>query len=158
MCDGQNDCSDGSDEENCKEYICDEDQFKCKTSGICIGMTTIRTKRCDGKRHCPDGSDEENCEGYTCPEDMFQCKVGGKCIHDFQRYVHCEHCSLSNIRLQSYFNLPFLFVLDVTMTETVLMVLMKKIVKLVHLKKIITKQNFVKQTKDVLNSKIYVLE
>jgi hypothetical protein len=36
------------------ETQCEEDQFKCNSSGSCVSMNLI----CDGKKDCPDGSDE----------------------------------------------------------------------------------------------------
>ena len=51
-----------------------------------------------------------------------------------------------------------MFVLDVAITYNVLMVLMKKIVKLANMKKMVIKRYFVKPTKNVFCSAIYVTE
>ena len=47
-----------SDEIKCPP--CENEEFQCTTSKMCIGQPLI----CDGKNDCPDGSDEQqNCEG-----------------------------------------------------------------------------------------------
>ncbi|KAL0151237.1 hypothetical protein M9458_053428, partial [Cirrhinus mrigala] len=69
-CDGDHDCTDGSDEHGC-DVKCDNDQFQCK-NGHCIPFRW----RCDADADCMDGSDEENCDrgvSQFCPLDEFQC-------------------------------------------------------------------------------------
>ncbi|CAI5652026.1 unnamed protein product [Oreochromis niloticus] len=79
-CDGDDDCPDSSDEENCRTHTqseCETGQFQCK-SGACIRILW----RCDGDDDCPDSSDEENCRTHTqseCETGQFQCKSGA-CI------------------------------------------------------------------------------
>ena len=51
-------CPEVSDEIKCPP--CENEEFQCVTSKMCIGQPLI----CDGKDDCPDGSDEQqNCEG-----------------------------------------------------------------------------------------------
>lgn len=71
MCDGHDDCGDGSDESNCT-CIC-ANAFTCKNFCECIDEKKV----CDGNKDCTDGTDEENC---GCQEDEYRCN-GGKCIN-----------------------------------------------------------------------------
>ncbi|KAH9364316.1 hypothetical protein HPB48_021572 [Haemaphysalis longicornis] len=73
-CDGDRDCSDGSDENNCTAP-CTERQFLCG-DGFCVGRRYI----CDGNRDCADGSDEANCTHITaCSHKEFAC-ANGTCV------------------------------------------------------------------------------
>ena len=71
-CDRDNDCGDGSDEENCPPVNCSSSQFTCD-NGRCIRASY----KCDGDNDCGDGSDEENCDGtgyafYPFPEYLYR--------------------------------------------------------------------------------------
>ncbi|XP_064597469.1 scavenger receptor cysteine-rich type 1 protein M160-like [Liolophura sinensis] len=58
ICDGEQDCPDGDDEEGCNK--CSADQFTCKN------YECIRSDwRCDGIPDCQDGSDEDRCLHFT---------------------------------------------------------------------------------------------
>ncbi|XP_043294279.1 atrial natriuretic peptide-converting enzyme isoform X3 [Cervus canadensis] len=64
-CDGQADCDDDSDEENCG---CKErDLWECPSSKQCLKHTVI----CDGFPDCPDNMDEKNCS--FCQADELEC-------------------------------------------------------------------------------------
>ncbi|XP_042311579.1 low-density lipoprotein receptor-related protein 2-like isoform X2 [Sceloporus undulatus] len=75
ICDGENDCTDGSDEDGCPEYCNRPGIFKCKSSNKCIH----ERYNCDGVWHCPDGSDESDCWKPT-PECALRCDSNTRCV------------------------------------------------------------------------------
>ncbi|XP_049434253.1 very low-density lipoprotein receptor isoform X1 [Epinephelus fuscoguttatus] len=74
VCDGEHDCKDGSDEEDCASG-CNEDQFQCAHGKKCIDKDQV----CDGIPHCQDRSDEMQCAQQT--EGCFHhCDNKSRCI------------------------------------------------------------------------------
>ncbi|XP_062589196.1 uncharacterized protein LOC134250867 [Saccostrea cucullata] len=73
VCDGMEDCFDGSDESNCST-TCTETQFQC-SSGDCVSVSLY----CDFVSHCPDNSDETNCIRRPCTDKEWEC-YSGQCI------------------------------------------------------------------------------
>ncbi|XP_076800304.1 low-density lipoprotein receptor-related protein 4-like isoform X2 [Clavelina lepadiformis] len=77
QCDGENDCTDDSDEESCPTVECDETVDKRCDSGECI----LKRWWCDGEEDCSDGSDEKECHREPCTSTHYNCTDGeGECV------------------------------------------------------------------------------
>uniref|UniRef100_G3PJ24 EGF-like domain-containing protein n=1 Tax=Gasterosteus aculeatus aculeatus TaxID=481459 RepID=G3PJ24_GASAC len=94
LCDGELDCKDGSDEEDCASE-CIKGQFQCAHGKRCIDEDQLL---CDGERDCLDGSDEADCEDqakeasgstsipvavsipFKCPLGSMLCKNRVQCV------------------------------------------------------------------------------
>lgn len=82
-CDGQNDCTDRSDEEGCPS--CHADQFRCQ-NGDCIEKSLV----CDGTPQCTGGDDEVDC----CKSpDEFKCPKNGVCLPQENLCDGWENCA-----------------------------------------------------------------
>uniref|UniRef100_A0A7N6BSW4 Heparan sulfate proteoglycan 2 n=1 Tax=Anabas testudineus TaxID=64144 RepID=A0A7N6BSW4_ANATE len=80
ICDGERDCTDGSDEFRCgTPSPCEPNEFKCKN-----GRCALKLWRCDGDNDCEDNSDETDCPtkgpGDRCAPEQFECLSDRTCI------------------------------------------------------------------------------
>ncbi|XP_058492296.1 very low-density lipoprotein receptor isoform X1 [Solea solea] len=74
VCDGEPDCRDGSDEDDCA-FECSKDQFQCAHGRKCVAKEQV----CDGVPQCQDRSDELQCMTQTegC---VHNCDNNSRCL------------------------------------------------------------------------------
>jgi len=81
-CDGEADCTNGTDEKDCKDEqisSCAPEEFRCG-SGLCIPIAW----QCDGEKDCPEADAldewEHLCKKESCRDGEFRCESEGACI------------------------------------------------------------------------------